>query len=108
MKSPRWNISVTAILVPNEHNFKITYPADLPLASFVIRDRQRRRELASDQSAAPARLVRKHLRAAVPACSTFSDFFVASICSVGQEGRLPLRSRGGLFDFGGERIGSEC
>ena len=30
------------ILVPNEeYNFKITYPADLPLAAFVIRDRQR-------------------------------------------------------------------
>jgi 2-C-methyl-D-erythritol 4-phosphate cytidylyltransferase len=30
------------ILVPNEeYNFKITYPADLPLAAFVIRQRQR-------------------------------------------------------------------
>jgi 2-C-methyl-D-erythritol 4-phosphate cytidylyltransferase len=30
------------ILVPNEeYNFKITYPADLPLAEFVIRQRQR-------------------------------------------------------------------
>jgi 2-C-methyl-D-erythritol 4-phosphate cytidylyltransferase len=30
------------VLVPNEeYNFKITYPADLPLAAFVIRQRQR-------------------------------------------------------------------
>jgi 2-C-methyl-D-erythritol 4-phosphate cytidylyltransferase len=29
------------VLVPNEeYNFKITYPADLPLAAFVIRQRQ--------------------------------------------------------------------
>ena len=43
MRSPRWNIlGHKVILVPNEeYNFKITYPADLPLAAFVIRDRQR-------------------------------------------------------------------